>query len=206
MPVEWTADSWPRIAGELSSADVIRKPAGENVGNGMPISDEFAERELGLQWNYGREPDPADTFQSGGGQLRIKARGSTVTEAALLTVQPVNHAYEVQVEVGVPDTGEAGLIFVTRDGLTGAGVRKGQTLMYLRSRVHLKEEWKSNRAFLKLVDLNHDSAIYYSADGKGWKRFDMGAEFDGVSYVRVGLYATGTGTATYRQFRYHGLD
>ena len=53
LPVEWTADGWPRVKPGVKPTDTIQKPAGENVGNGLPISDDFTSEQLGWQWRAG---------------------------------------------------------------------------------------------------------------------------------------------------------
>jgi beta-xylosidase len=47
LPVEWTADGWPRVKPGVRPTDAIPKPAGENVGNGLPLSDDFTGDSLG---------------------------------------------------------------------------------------------------------------------------------------------------------------
>jgi len=122
-------------------------------------------------------------------------------------VNPVNHVYEARVEVEVLDQAAAGLVLAAPESqATGAILRKGELVMYVRGRRHLKLPWDGNRAFFKVMDDNHDISVYYSQDGKQWKRFDFGIEVDGVAGVRVGLVASGNGTAVFRHFDYQGLD
>ena len=53
LPVEWTADGWPRVKPGVKPTDTLQKPAGENVGNGLPLSDDFTSEQLGWQWRAG---------------------------------------------------------------------------------------------------------------------------------------------------------
>lgn len=207
MPIEWTSDGWPRIADQASPSGILRKPAGENIGGGMPLSDDFDSPELGLQWNYRNIADLQAGVHPGAGALHLLAGGSDVSDAPTLVVNPVNHVYEARVEVEVPDQAGAGLVLAARDSqATGAILRKGELVMYARGKPHLKVPWNGDRAFFKVMDDNHDISVYYSADGKQWNRFDFGIELDGVASVRVGLVATGSGTAVFRHFAYQGLD
>ena len=114
LPVEWTADGWPRIPPGVSATDILPKPAGENVGHGMPLSDDFSSSALGIQWQYAVDANPAELFRVGDGQLRMKAKGTIPGQAAILPadattlgLMPVNHAYEAEVEISIPDTAEA---------------------------------------------------------------------------------------------------
>lgn len=207
MPIEWTEDNWPRVKGGAVSSGVLTKPAGENVGHGLPISDSFDSPELGWQWNFKNAPDPAAIFKTGGGQLRITAGGRDVSDAPTLLTKPVNHAYEAQVEVRIPANTQAGLIFSDDDGQSTGGIlRQGEIEMAVRGRSQLKVPWTGNSVFFKLVDQHHDISVFFSRDGRQWRRFDFGVEFDGVSRLKLGLFAAGEGTAIFRDFRYHGLD
>jgi beta-xylosidase len=186
---------------------LLRKPAGDNIGGGMPLSDNFESHELGLQWNYRNIADLQTGVHPGEGTLRLLAGGSDVSDAPMLVVNPVNHAYEAQVEVEIPDGVAAGLVLSARGSqVTGGILRNGELAMYVRGRQHLKLPWDGNRAFFKVMDENHDISVYYSQDGKQWKRFDFGIELDGEASVRVGILASGSGTAVFRHFEYQGLD
>ncbi len=208
MPIEWTADGWPRIADQQSSSGILHKPAGEDIGAGMPLSDDFQSNELGMQWNYRNIADLATSVQVGKGALHLLAGGPDLSVAPMLVIRPVNHAYEAQVEIEVPDSLEAGLVLIAgRDGqFTGGIVRKNELAMYVRGRQQLKLPWEGNHALFRVRDDHHDISVYYSPDGKEWKRFDFGIELDGEAGVRVGLLAAGEGTAVFHHFRYQGMN
>lgn len=207
MPIEWTSDGWPRIADQVSPSGLLRKPAGDNIGGGMPLSDNFDSPELGMQWNYRNMADLQAGVHPGEGTLHLLAGGSDVSEAPMLVVSPVNHVYEAQVEVEIPDGVAAGLVLNARGSqVTGGILRKGELAMYVRGRQQLKLPWISDRAFFKVMDENHDISVYYSQDGTQWKRFDFGIELDGEAGMRIGILATGSGTAVFRHFAYQGLD
>jgi xylan 1,4-beta-xylosidase len=208
MQIEWTADGWPRIADQQSSSGILRKPAGENVGAGMPLSDNFESSELGLQWNYRNIADLATSVQVGGGALRLLGGGSDISNAPMLILHPVNHAYEAQVEVEVRDGTASGLGLAAGrdDQFTGGVLRKHELAMYVRGHQQLKLPWGSNHVLFRVRDDHHDISAYYSPDGKQWKRFDFGIELDGEASIRVGLLAAGSGAATFRHFAYQGLN
>ncbi len=71
LPIEWTADGWPRVPVEADATKTFRKPAGENVGNGMPLSDGFGATALDIQWEHPMGATPADYARTGGDALRL---------------------------------------------------------------------------------------------------------------------------------------
>lgn len=214
LPVEWTDDDWPRIAGGIDTSDVILMPPGDCVGHGLPLSDDFASESLGLQWRAHARDFQADRYISGSHQIRVKASGSSLAEANVLTCYPFHRAYEAQVEIHCPPTAEAGLLlWYNHESFSGAAVGRGQALTYWRSRPHAGLHWAGGRIFLKVRNLYHDVLAFHSSDGQNWKPFDKGFEasgyhhniLGGFSSLMIGLAAAGEGDVVFRQFRYHGL-
>ncbi|MFB3777483.1 MAG: family 43 glycosylhydrolase [Bryobacteraceae bacterium] len=242
LPVEWTTDGWPRIRQDTTPTSLIRKPAGENVGNGMPLSDDFSSPTLGIQWTYSPTVKPDDLFRISDGKLIMKASGkipgSTGYQpdpaallgevmrmayaptnsggaqpegAAMLSVNPFNHSYEVEVEVQIPDTAEGGLMLgAGRGGAAGAGgafavagLRKGEAVAYF-GRMNNYAKWAANRIFVRIRNEKQDISFHYSPDGKTWTQFENSTAVAGAR--RVSLYAVGQGEVVFRDFRYRGLD
>jgi beta-xylosidase len=242
LPVEWTADGWPRIKAGVSVTDLIPKPAGENVGHGMPLSDDFSSPTLGIQWSYPATVKPADLFRFNDGKLIMKASGkipgptgfqmdpaalmgevmhvefpptnpggSRPQGAATLSVNPWNHAYEVEVEVEVPDTAEGGLMLGGGRGGAGpaggafavAGLRKGEAVAYFE-RMNNYLKCTGNRMFVRIRNANQDVSFFHSLDGKTWTQFDNSTAVAGAR--GISLYAVGQGEVVFRNFKYRGLD
>jgi xylan 1,4-beta-xylosidase len=209
LPVEWTADGWPRIKSGHTAADIIAKPAGEDVGHGMPLSDDFTDRDLGLQWRCWDKGDPYRIYRPGDGALHIRTKGTDVTNAARLACHPVNHAYEVRVELNRTESAEIGLALHNdfRDEYHGVGLNDDELIIYWRSRRFSGVPCTGERVFLKLWNLNDDVVLFYSADGESWHKFGRSLEVSaGYGRLRVCLYAAGKGEGVFRDFRYHGLD
>ncbi len=215
LPVEWTPDGWPRIPEGADPGQPLRKPAGENVGHGMPLSDSFAATKMPCRWSYWEGAAGEDTYAPGGGALRMRARGTSVADAALLTVKPANHSYEAQVEVEVPAGAEAGLI-IHYDGrrFGGLGVAGDEVFVYSKGeRGDTAKRPAGGRLFLKIRNVEHDIELFYGTDGAVWTKFRGGLEMSGFhhdtfgewSFLKIGLYAFGSGTATFRDFKYQGL-
>ncbi len=202
LPVEWTADGWPRIRPGYSATSLLPMPAGEDVGNGMPLSDEFNHPEMGIQWTYGPEIDPTKAFRFGDGRLVMTAGGDSPGRATALSVAPVNHAYEVQVEMTIPETAEGGIMLGGQNGAM-AGLRSGEAFAYW-PRVPNAVPWKGEDIFVRIRNDRGDVTCYYSSDGKRWTQF---ANATSVPAARsVSLYASGKGDVIFRHFRYQGLD
>ncbi len=213
MPIEWTKDGWPRIPSGLRASDLLRKPAGEDVGHGLPLSDDFAGPGLGLQWRAWDGTEGRASVSSG--ELRLTAAGSSIEGATVLTLMPANHSYEVGVEVEIPDGAQGGLLLhYDKTHFAGAAIEKGRLRTFVRSQPADEAAWASNRVFLKLRNIEHDVSAFWSPDGKTWTRFRMGFEMSGYhhdtfadwSTLRVAFFASGEGTVVFRKFRYQGLD
>ena len=214
LPVEWTADGWPRVPYGVSATDLLPMPAGENVGHGMPLSDDFQAAKLGIQWQWGQDVDPAQWFHSGNGQLTMKAKGTIPGRAAItpagattLGIMPVNRSYEVTVEVTVPATAEGGFLLGSggRGGgsWAAAGMRNGEAFATW-SGVANYAKWGTGRIFIRLRNQRSDISVAYSADGKTWTHFPNSTAV--AEGRRLSLYAAGEGDVVFRNFQYRGLE
>lgn len=214
VPVEWTPDGWPRVAPGVSATDTLAKPPGENVGHGMPLSDDFSAATIGIQWQYSPQVDPAASFHVGGGALKLEAAGSIPgwksilpAGATTLSVMPVNHSYEAEVEVTIPDTAEGGLMLDSGGwgGNTWAtvGLRKGQALATWGGQSNYLN-WDGNHIFIRMRNRKYDLSCFYSTDGKNWTPFANSTHV--TEGRRLSLYGAGTGEVMFQSFKYRGLD
>jgi xylan 1,4-beta-xylosidase len=180
----------------------------------MPLSDDFSSPTMGLQWQYAPDVNPAEFFHFGNSELNMKAKGTIPGKAAILpgnattlSVMPVNHSYEAEVEVSIPDTAEGGLMLSSR-GWGGAswatvGLRKGEAFATWAGQANYLH-WSGNRIFLRIRNMKYDVSCFYSTDGKTWTPFpDSTYVNDGRS---LSLYAAGEGAVVFRNFKYRGLD
>ena len=211
LPVEWTSDKWPRIVPGVTLTDSIKKPAGQNIGHGMPLSDDFSTAELGIQWTWDRSVNPKESFKCGNGLLTMAAKGTIPgdraiqpTDAAQLSIMPVNHSYQVEVEVTIPAGAEGGIMITGRNsGWATAGVRKDQAFATWAGVANYLK-WDGQHIFIRIKNDRSDVSCYYSSDGKSWKMFDNASAVAGVN--RVSLYAAGEGEVQFKNFKYRGLD
>jgi len=207
LPIEWTDDGWPRVVWGVNVTDVIPMPAGENVGHGMPLSDDFTASQIGIQWSYSPEIDPAQTFRVGNGELVVRAGGASALEAPGLAVMPLNHAYQAEIELTISGGAETGLVL--HGGRRGGGdwvsvsLREGM-LIAESNRLEDHTPYSGNHVFVRLRNDHHDVSCYYSADGKQWTPFARA--FQVLTGRQLGTYAAGSGEARFRNFGYRGLE
>ena len=209
VPVGWTPDGWPRVALGVSATDTLAKPPGENVGHGMPLSDDFSAVTIGIQWQYSPQVDPAASFHVGGGALKLEAAGSIPglksilpADATTLSVMPVNHSYEAEVEVTITDTAEGGLMLDSggRGANTWAtvGLRKGQALATWGGQSNYLN-WDGNHIFIRIRNRKYDVSCFYSTDGKNWTPFANSTHV--TEGRRLSLYGAGTGEVMFQEFQ-----
>ncbi len=126
MPVAWTSDGWPVIKNQMRSWDTIPMPKGDNVGHGMPLSDDFSSDELGIQWVY--NPSEKERVQVENGELLLEARGENSKNASSISVVATNKSFEATVKIECPEGVIAGLTFGNHEGLK----TDGKTVSYTK--------------------------------------------------------------------------
>ena len=129
MPVAWTSDGWPVIKNQMRSWDTIPMPQGDNVGHGMPLSDDFSSDELHIQWIY--NPSEKERVQVENGKLLLEARGENSKNASSISVAATNKSLEATVKIECPEGVMAGLTFGNHEGLK----TDGKTISYTKGDV-----------------------------------------------------------------------
>lgn len=205
LPITWTADGWPRIPEGIRPDSVLRKPPGDDVGHGLPLSDDFSAATPGLQWRVGTA-----VVRTGAGELVLRGNGTAPADAARVSLAPVNASFELSVEVELAGATEAGLALTGSEGnfgTTGAALRaNGTAIAHIRGRGERGAlPVGGTRAHLRIRNVNQDVALFVSADGVVWRKFAWGSEISGHGVIRVALYAAGAGDARFRRFSYRGL-
>lgn len=206
LPVTWDPEGWPHIPEGVTADSVLPKPVGDNVGPGLPLSDDFAGPTLGLQWDpLEHVPDFAAVYQLANGALHVVARGETAADATRLALLPVNRSYEITVEVTAPPGTRAGLgLFADR--FTGIEFHDGGVRHPRRGDNFIPDLYPDGHVFLRVRNVDHDVTFYHSGDGATWTKFPWGAGASTESTQRAGFYAAGDGIVTFRSFTYQGLD
>jgi len=85
LPVEWTKDHWFRIPNGVKSTAAIAKPLGKQGNDNRGLSDNFAGKELRLQWQFYKLYKP-ERIQVGEGKLTLTAEGNSFAESSPLLV------------------------------------------------------------------------------------------------------------------------
>ncbi len=214
LPIEWTDDNWFRVPKGIKSDQLIRKPAGKNIGDGMKRSDNFSGHTLGLQWQFFRDYDTT-RIDLDEGSLYLKAKSQSLAESSPLLCIPVNHSYSLEVELSVSG-GATGGITLFYNEKANAGVGMDSSYVYVFShgdKMRMAKNDFGAHAYLKLVNDKNEVFMYYSTDGKNWHRLDKSLEvsgfnhnaFDGFLSLRTGLFSFGNGYVKFNYFAYKGL-
>jgi len=207
-PIEWTEDEWPVI-----SPNTVRE-AGWAEGSAPNLSDDFRGAELGWQWRFYRELNP-ERYQVGGGVLRLKAQGNSLSDSAPLVVIPPDHAYEAEVQIKIGPGAETGLILFYNDRCyAGIGFTEHEIFRLRRGAKSYPIEGQGCLLHLKLYNDCHTVTMFYSTDGMHWNRFPAALEVSGYHHnsfgefisLRLGIYAAGRGEAEFSEFRYRSVQ
>jgi beta-xylosidase len=203
MPVEWTEDGWPVIKEGIPSSALIPMPAGENIGGGLPLSDDFSSTSPGIQWDIPK--NMASLIKTGAGELAMDATGYDHRTGTFISTGAVNRSFEVTVEVTCSGKDVWGGIDLGTDGVMTNGLittfSEAADWRKIGSEIALGHK---GRVFLKIRNFRKDLSFYYSEDGVRWISFGKGLR-PGNSYS-IRLFAWGNGAVRFSDFRYVGLE
>jgi xylan 1,4-beta-xylosidase len=212
-PIEWTADGWPRAMGGTLSAPLPKPRGGASGPHGVALSG-FAPDMLGTRLCFFKpKGDYLARAKIGAGTLALKGQGTGPADASPLLFVAGDRSYTITVEVEVGTEGSAGLTMFYNDKLfCGLALGQGRLHAY---RIGNEERWppggntEARRLHLKLVNDENVVSFYYSPDGKAWTKersYEVAGYnhnvADGFLSLRPGIYATGSGTATFRNLTY----
>jgi xylan 1,4-beta-xylosidase len=212
LPIVWTPDGWFRVPAGVTADSAIPMPvAGAVQQPYLDPSDDFSSTELGLQWGFWHEYDPA-RFNVGAGALTLQARGKTFAETSVLSSPVGGHSYTVEVDVEADPECVAGLhLFYDPEHSTGITLSsQGIAARLASGSTHSYLEKGAKRATLRIVNDRQEIDFYYRVPGQPWRRTEESAEISGMDHnvlggfldVRPALCAYGSGKATFRAFRY----
>ena len=212
LPVEWTFDGWFRVSPEINADSAIPMPIpGTSQQPFADPSDDFITPELGLQWAFWREFDPA-RFTTGNGALTLQARGSSLTDSSALTTAVGGHAYTVEIDIEVSPGCEAGLmLFYDPAHVAGICVAPGGIEIRIpNGSIKNRVAKGATRTTFRIVNDRQEIDFYYRLPGQPWQKTETSAEVSGLHHnvlggfldLRPAVYACGSGQATFREFRY----
>jgi xylan 1,4-beta-xylosidase len=211
-PIRWTKDGWFISAGDPGLP--LPKPPGADVPHGMALSDRFAGP-LGLQWAfYNPDKDERSRIRFEDGALVLKAKGSAPRDASPLTCIAGDTAYRFEVEIERDAGTTAGaLLFYSNRLYAGLGFDDQGLVMHRYGEERRARGPASTQLFIRITNDHHVVRIHTSPDGRSWTKFGTEMEVSGYHHnvagmflsLRPGLYASGTGAARFRNFRYEAL-
>ncbi len=208
--IDWTPDGWPRRG--------TRVPDGARAASlgYADLSDDFTGPELGWQWQFLGEWNPARfRFDHG---LRLAAGGATIPEgSAPLSLLPRHRAYRAEVDLELEDDAtEAGLLlFYDPAHYVGLALNaRGIVLARPSHNPVLRATTGCRQVSLRVVNDHHDVEFWARLPGGDWEQMPLAFEVSawhhnalgGYNSLRVALYAAGGGAASFRRFIYQPLS
>lgn len=174
-------------------------------------SDGFTSAELGLQWAFWHEFDPA-RFTTGQGVLTLNAFGSSLPDSFPLTTPVGGHSYTVEIDTEIAPGCSTGLLLfydpqhATGILLDGEGIGVRLASGYVPSR----QQKGATRATLRIVNDNQEVDFYFRLPGQSWQKTRESAEVSGMHHnvlggfldLRPAVFAAGSGSASFRNFGY----
>ncbi|MBR0550902.1 family 43 glycosylhydrolase [Stakelama marina] len=219
QPFEWSADGWARpVGGDLSTP--LEKPLdlGE-LPTGMPLSDDFSTDKFGIQWSfYDPGPDEKARVQRANGVMRVRGKGATPSDCSPITCICGDHAYRIEVDVGIDPGAEGGLLlYYNRRLYAGLGLNAKGLMMhrYGLQRQTGKPPEIGRRMRVAIENDRNIVTMYTSADsGRNWDKFDVQMEVSGYNHntaydflsLRPALYSAGDGEVRFSNFTYRALS
>ena len=217
-PIEWTDDGWFRVCPESRDDEAIPMPkGGVKIENKLRLSDDFAKRELGLQWypaNITME-DERLSFVDGG--LQMISEGGCAEDSAPLLCRREHVSLEVTAELTADWYAGGGICFSGGGKICGIAIEQGTIkvfndgMQWMRNRENIVDcetkNWDGTHLYLKLLNGEDIISPWYSYDGKDWKKINMC--FDTTTWrrnVMPGLFCYGAGKTVFHKFIYNGLD
>lgn len=204
-PIAWTADGWFAAAGV--KGDAVQEAA---------VLSAFADRDLvrrdsgqiGLHWHF-----------FGGNRLRdyhieenyLILKAAPIEQFEPLLCIPVHHTYTVEVTISVEGEAEGTLGLFYKPGFYyGIGFDGKQVFSFHNHNRRGRTEISGGTVTLRLVNDEHQVALYFHSMDDEWSKLDYGFEMSGVHHnvlglflsLRIALNAIGEGNVTFSKFIY----
>lgn len=215
-PIEWTKDGWFRATGgDLSKP--LAMPGGSAVQHGMAHSDDFGGKALSKLWSlYASAPDEGGRINIQDSSLILKGKGTGPQDCSPLTQQVGDRAYEIEVSLRLEGDTQGGLLLFFDDRLfVGMGIDGKRMVTYRGGKPSFWPEPAPpvRQMHLRITNDQQIVTFYYSTDGKTWTRHGVRSYVEGYNAntadnllsLRPALFATGSGSVAFRNFRYRAL-
>ncbi len=213
-PVEWTSDGWFKIPAATTAEGPIKRPPAVSYPSSFTLSDKFDGTTLQPQWKFFGEYDTS-RFRFADHSLIINAKGNSVANCSPLLCVPTHHSYIAEVELFVEGEATGGLVlFYNNNAFSGILSDKENILANLRGwQFPTEKKVIQKHVFLRLRNVNNVVDMYYSPDGKDWKKIESSLEVSGLHHnalggflsLRIGLCSMGEGEIKFRNFTYKAI-
>jgi beta-xylosidase len=219
MPMRYTNDGWFEAAHAHESDPLPSPTGGQKLPHGMPLSDAFKGPHLGPQWSFFRGgAQELNRVKVESGTLHLTASGTSPQNSSPLCIIAGDPAYEVEVDLSFDAGVQAGvLLFYSERLYAGVGVNEKAMMLHrygLDQRPLVKPEGMQRSLKIRMSNRWHVLTLHTSHDdGKTWVKFPIQMDVSGyhhnVAYgfmsLRPALYASGQGTAQFKNFQYRAL-
>jgi xylan 1,4-beta-xylosidase len=213
-PVEWTSDGWFKIPPGTTAEGAIKRPSAVSYPSSFTLSDKFEGNTLQPQWKFFGEYDTS-RFRFADHSLIINAKGNSVANCSPLLCVPSHHSYVAEVELFIEGEATGGLVlFYNNNAFSGILADKENILANLRGwQFPTEKKAIEKHVFLRLRNVNNVVDMYYSHDGKDWKKIESSLEVSGLHHnalggflsLRIGLCSMGEGKVRFKNFRYKAI-
>jgi beta-xylosidase len=211
QPVEWTNDGWFKTPNGIKTDEPI-KISGSIVPNStFTLSDKFEGNKLKPQWKFFGEYDTS-RFHFINNSLAVKAKGNAVENCSPLLCIPSDHSYTAEVELFIEGNATGGIVlFYNNSAFSGILADNENVLANLRGwQFPTEKKVIQNHVYLRLKNINSTVDMYYSTEGKNWKKTENSIEvsayhhnvLSGFLSLRIGLCSMGEGTVKFKNFVY----
>lgn len=210
-PIEWTADGWFKSPEGIKTGEPIKKPNNIVSKQVFSLNDKFDGKTLNPQWKFFGEYDK-NRFSFVNSCLAIKAKGNSIGNCSpLLCILP-DHSYTADIEVEIEGKATAALVlFYNSTTYSGILADNENVSANLRGSQFdpIKKVIKSH-AFIRLKNKDNTLDMFYSTDGKNWKKLENSSEVSawhhnslgGFLSLRLGLCSIGEGVVKFKNFIY----
>jgi alpha-N-arabinofuranosidase len=233
VPVQWETGDWPVVnEGGTISMDMDVRTLPLQPFPEMPSRDDFTAPELGLVWNYIKNPVPANySLSERPGYLRLKGEKSTLSDGTTLTFvgrRQQHEAFSAATNLDfepVNETDEAGLtVFMDYNSHYDLSVRKadGKRMLLLTYNLGLIKDVEQEIPLdngpvrLKVEGNVYNYSFFYAQGNEPYKeigkadcKYLSSETAGGFTGVYLGMFATGNGlksisNADFDWFDYQG--
>ncbi len=227
MPIVWDENGWWKTDPRYKDDEPIPMPeGGVKVSTDYRLSDDFTkDGKLRPQWMPTDVKTLEERISFSNLGLTLLGEGDHLLNSKPIMMKREHVSQEIIAELTGDYYASAGICFGSPFGnymnpdlgtLCGVAVEQdvikvyNNTARWMHVREHYvkneKSDWTGNHIWLKLINNNDIVSPWYSYDGENWHKINMCFDIHTWGDVRCGIFCTGHGNATFKNFTYNGLD